>query len=468
MLAAPSPVLRLRLLAGLMALIAGILAGGCALRAQTLPGERIALVVGNAAYQHVPGLETPVADARAMAARLADLGFEVTLLTDVGPEVFGGVLDGFAKRAQTARTVAFFYAGHAFQSQGDNRLVPVTARLDDAAALQGETWSLKSIAAALHPKGAAGQLLIFLDACRTAPLAGALADQAGPGLAQFDGGAGSFVAFATAPGQVALDKGAGGLNSPFTEALLAHLGTEGQSLPDLMIEVRQDVAEATGGQQVPWEQSSLTARFAFRDPAPPEGDLPLFETVEADSEVLDPAGIALAEAEAGKARVERVEGQGNLRLAALSSETRSLSAGDGRLHVQGVDAGDAPPADLPSAIQTELKRIGCYTGGVDGDWGKGSRAALGRYYEAAKTEAPALDPTEAAWRAVKAAPEKTCKPVAQPVKKKPSTTAKSSGTTSKSGSSSGTTSKPATTTTAPKSGGTGPKCKFIVVAIVCS
>jgi uncharacterized caspase-like protein len=72
---------------------------------------------------------------------------------------------------------------------------------------------------------------------------------------------GSFVAFATAPDNVAGD--GSGINSPFTEALLAHIETPAISISDLMIEVRKEVLKATGDQQEPWDQSSLRERFCF-------------------------------------------------------------------------------------------------------------------------------------------------------------------------------------------------------------
>lgn len=92
-------------------------------------GRKLALVVGNEAYESLPGLATPAADAQDMARALRDLGFEVTLLTDVGPEVFQAVLGTFSKQAETAETVLFYYSGHAFQKDGVNHLVPISARL---------------------------------------------------------------------------------------------------------------------------------------------------------------------------------------------------------------------------------------------------------------------------------------------------------------------------------------------------
>jgi hypothetical protein len=223
--------------------------------------ERIALVVGNARYEHIPSLATPAEDTRAVAEALRRLGFEVTLLSDVSTDMFGVVLDAFANDAKSAEAVLFYYAGHAFQDGGVNRLVPVEARLDRAEALKDETWSMDDIAARI---GGSGTTLIFLDACRTNPVPEALRGPgaAAQGLAEFDTPAGTFVSFSTRPGAVSFDQG-GGTYSPFAQAFLDHVERPGQSVSDLMIRVRNEVEVATVGRQVPWDQSSLRAQFYF-------------------------------------------------------------------------------------------------------------------------------------------------------------------------------------------------------------
>lgn len=468
--------------------VAAVLLPGLALAGP----QKVALVVGNAAYAHVPGLTTATNDAQDMAARLRDMGFEVTLLTDIGTEVFAVVLDTFAEQAKDAETVVFYYAGHAFQRGGVNHLVPVGARLDAPDILLAGTWKLDDITARL--KSGSGQVLIFLDACRSNPLPDTIRAGAsdGQGLAQFDGGAGTFVAFATRPGSVAFDRAGGERNSPFTAALLAGIGTPGQSISDLMIGVRNEVDEATAGQQVPWDQSSLRAQV-YLVPAigalaeTPEDALPVFEFAQ-DATVVGPLAEAVATAVSGVIR--RVEGGEQLRLAAVASDTRSLAAvsGGNGVRIKGVDAGTRqepqagilPPAPetgpaLHAAIQTELKRIGCYTQGIDGDWGRGSQTGLERFYAArkivpAQVAGGVLAPTEAAWRLLLEAPEKTCKPqpAAQVTRKKPATqkaapTKKSATVTKKPAT---VTKKPAVVAAPPAAKG-GVKCTFIVVAIVC-
>jgi len=298
------------------------------------------------------------------------------------------------------------------------------------------------------------------------------------------------VAFATRPGAVAFDQAGNARNSPFTAALLAAMNIPGQSISDLMITVRNAVDQATAGAQVPWDQSSLRAQV-FLVPAPqgaPAAALtadpePGLEFVQ-DLTVIAPWPIPVVTATGGV--ITPVPGTDQIRLAALGQATRSLAAVGpaANLRIRGVDAAvrvpgftlgtpGQPPAPatekaLHAAIQTELQRIGCYWQGIDGDWGRGSQAALERF-EAARTTPPeqrtaeAAAPTEAAWRVLLAAPEKTCKPqpAAQTTRKKPAAAA---ATTSK---------KPATSgydkaAPAPAAEKKAVKCRFLIVAVVCS
>ena len=321
-------------------------------------------------------------------------------------------------------------------------------------------------------------MLLFLDACRDKPVPDAvLGATGGAGLAQFDGGAGTFVAFATSPGAVAFDSQKGSKNSPFTSALLANINTAGQSISDLMIEVRNEVNDATDGKQTPWEQSSLREQFFFNknavvaDPAL-FADMPDFE----DSEQTVVLGTVDDEEFAALiGTVEQIAGV-PIRLAALNAETRSLGTAGGvqagALRLKGADAGSAAviiPQDLPLAIQGELARIGCYAMGVDGDWGNGSRRAMETYYSAKKVEKGEVEPTEQVYLALAKEPEKTCPAPAAVVKKEPTKAAAKKAAPKKATTKKATTKKAVTkkaVTAAPKKDGV--KCRFMVIAVVCS
>jgi hypothetical protein len=247
----------------------------------TAEARRLALVVGNAEYAAVAPLRNAVRDAQDVAAALTRLGFEVTLLTDVTSAAFWDRVDAFAEAAETAETTLFFYSGHAFQLSGVNYLVPVDARLQSREAITAETWSLDGIIARLQDRRR--QTLIFLDACRNDPLPQSVRGSGqADGLARLQTGVGTFVAFATEPGAVTYDGTGEAQNSPFTTALLRHIEAPGLSVSDLMINVRNDVEEATLRRQTPWDQSSLREQFYFAA-APAAGRQ---ELSEADYELL--------------------------------------------------------------------------------------------------------------------------------------------------------------------------------------
>ncbi len=228
--------------------------------------QRVALVVGNAGYAGISyPLANPVNDATALDKKLSKLGFEVTLLTDTASADFWPQLTRFSESAQKAETVLFFFAGHAFQMDGINYLVPNDAELRTKEAIRTETWDLDAIIARLNAPGR--QTLVFLDACRNNPLPESIQkeNQGRRGLARLQTGRGTFVAFATEPNNVTYDGDEEGGNSPFTRAILDNIDIPGISISDMMIKVRNQVQNETFERQTPWDQSSLNAQFYFKE-----------------------------------------------------------------------------------------------------------------------------------------------------------------------------------------------------------
>jgi uncharacterized caspase-like protein len=230
-------------------------------------GKRVALVVGNSAYEEAGPLANPVNDARDMADALRAIGFTVIEGTDLGKRALERKVGEFADALTGAEVGMFFYAGHGIQVDGRNFLLPTDARLDVPAKLKLEAVPIDDVIDIIESQATIS--LVFLDACRNNPFpknagnrgAASMAAGLGNGLAQFDASRGSFIAFSTAPGAVALD--GAGRNSPFASALLRHIGTPAQGIGDMMIAVRNDVMAETKGTQRPWDQSALTARFEF-------------------------------------------------------------------------------------------------------------------------------------------------------------------------------------------------------------
>jgi hypothetical protein len=245
---------------GLIAVMLGLLTSA------SLAETRIALVVGNSDYQHVAKLANPRNDAEDLTKRLQSLGFQVSGGVDLDRRALVEQLIKFGRAAGTADVALFFYAGHGLQVGGQNYLVPVDAMVEYEAEADISLVSLSGVLQQLE-RGSKTNL-IFLDACRNNPFADELAKSENrsaasiaKGLGRVQTGSGTFIAFATQPDAVAMD--GTGRNSPFTGALLKHIDVPGQSISDLMIEVRNDVMDNTGRKQVPWDSSSLTDRFEF-------------------------------------------------------------------------------------------------------------------------------------------------------------------------------------------------------------
>jgi uncharacterized caspase-like protein len=230
--------------------------------------RRVALVIGNSAYEHVPALANPKNDAADMAKKLEDLGFDVVFGENLTLADMRKITRDYVNRLEGADLSLFFYAGHGLQVNGSNYIAPVDAQLASYNDLDFETFPMDLVLSAMERNTKVN--LVFLDACRDNPLAenlarsmGTRSSAVGRGLAKLGSGVGSLIAFATQPGNVALD--GDGRNSPFTTALLKHLGTPGQSVTDDLIQVRKEVLDATEGKQVPWDNSSLTGPVVLKD-----------------------------------------------------------------------------------------------------------------------------------------------------------------------------------------------------------
>ncbi|MBW6398034.1 caspase family protein [Roseomonas sp. HJA6] len=247
----------------IMLLATTLIATAPAVPALPQAARRIALVIGNGAYQGgAPALANPPRDAQAMAQTLERLGFRVELLVDADGGGMAAAVRRLADAAPGAEAALLFFAGHAAEIGGHNLIFPVDlSRVRDASSLAAAGLRYDDIAAALQ--GRAATTLIFLDACRDNPFGPAVSGTATRhGLARVASAEGTLIAFATAPGEVAMD--GDGTNSPFTTALLRYMETPDIEIRDMLTRVRRSVRQATGGRQVPWDNSSLLGPFFLR------------------------------------------------------------------------------------------------------------------------------------------------------------------------------------------------------------
>ncbi|WP_299044461.1 caspase family protein [uncultured Tateyamaria sp.] len=250
-------------------------------------GPRVALVVGNADYSHIGALDNPENDARLIGGVLEGAGFEVTYLFNATQrELEEAVVElGRTLRARGPETTGLFYfAGHGVQSQGKNYLMPVDAALSDEAELD-----LVGVQAdvVLRQMGTANNRtnIVILDACRNNPFAEIQGMDAN-GLAKMNPSPGTFLSYATGPGDVALD--GLGQNSPFTAALAAEMQEPGQAIETVFREVRIRVVEETRGIQTPWDTSLLTTDFVFsQEDTTPDAETLLWAQVRDTDNVRD-------------------------------------------------------------------------------------------------------------------------------------------------------------------------------------
>lgn len=235
-------------------------------------GTRIALVIGNADYK-VGSLKNPANDAKAVAASLRSLGFEVTERVNATLRDMLEAFRQFSMRGANADVRVVYYAGHGVQLKGRNYLLPVDTEIRAEDEMPSKSADLNEF---LDRLGAIKQGInvVILDACRNNPFSGS--EIVGPdgrrlkfrgvtpsGLAPVEAPLGSMVAFSTAPGGVALDNPRED-HSLYTKHLLENLQSPGLPVELLFKRVRLAVAKETGRVQVPWESSSLTGDFCFR------------------------------------------------------------------------------------------------------------------------------------------------------------------------------------------------------------
>src|ERR1700761_5706269 len=234
--------------------------------------KRVAFVVGNGAYKNVAQLPNPPIDAKAMAQVLRNVGFDVVEGTNLTRDTMTERLLEFGKKAQGADVAVFFYAGHGIAIDGTNYLLPIDA--DIKSEMDVKLGAAINIDVTLdQTMGDAKVKLVFLDACRDNPFAARIRSTATrsvsvqSGLAEMKSGEGTLIAFATGPGQTALD-GQGGTNSPFTRALIKHIAEPGVEIQQAMTEVRAQVNDETSKGQLPWGHTILTGSVYLNPAAP--------------------------------------------------------------------------------------------------------------------------------------------------------------------------------------------------------
>jgi|GEM_PF-3144310 len=229
--------------------------------------ERVALLIGNNAYQHAKPLTNPLNDVAAVGERLEKGGWKVSAARDVTVLAMRRAVREFCEKAAGADAAMVFFAGHGIEVRGRNYLLPVDAKLSEEAGEDGlplETLALDDLLSSLGKSGAKLKIVV-LDSCRDNPLSRSWlgSRSSGGGLAAVGEkamGEGTMLVFSTAPGKVAAD--GAGTNSPFTTALMERMERGGG-----MVDVFGGVALAMGPRQEAWISFDGSGRslVAFRN-----------------------------------------------------------------------------------------------------------------------------------------------------------------------------------------------------------
>lgn len=255
----------------------GVLAGPLSLAlmstaAQAEEGRRVALVIGNQDYKYVEPLVNPENDTKEITKVLQKADFDVTVGLNLDKKEMEQVVRRFLRELTDGDTALFYYSGHALQVGDSNFILPVDAKLASRYDLEFE--SLKVTHLLDYMKAASSLQIVMLDACRDNPFEIAslfwgeeeYALGKTRGLRRIPNKLGSFISYATRPGQVAFD--GNGPMSPFTSSVVGNALNPTLEIKDLMTKVRDEVVRKTGGQQIPYEDSTLVTNFYFVPPKP--------------------------------------------------------------------------------------------------------------------------------------------------------------------------------------------------------
>ena len=372
------------------------------LSAQGWAGQRIALVIGNAAYQHAPGLANPLNDANDIGAALGRLGFKVTKLENAEYDGMRRGLKEFTRAAATSEIALVFYAGHGIEVDKRNFLIPVDARLLSDREVEFETVSLDLVSRAVE--GATGLGLVILDACRDNPFAAAMKRSGakrsiGRGLARVEPSGETLVAYAAKGGSVAED--GKGRNSPYSTALLAHVEEPGLEVGLMFRKVRDSVLKATGGHQEPFVYGSLSSEGFYFSAAPStvpgKPTLAVTGVAKSDEQLFwesvkgspDPADVEAYLKQFPKGVFAALARN---RLKRLSEQGTRTTGGD----MEAIERSLGLKRTERRRIQTALRASGFDPGGRDGLFGPRTRVAIGKWQASrGKPETGYLDAEDA-------------------------------------------------------------------------
>jgi Caspase domain len=420
--------------------------------------KRVALVIGNSAYQNVARLANPAGDAAALAATFRNANFDIVeSRADLSAAEMRRTLRDFADKARDADIAVVYFAGHGIELDGTNYLIPVDAVLERDTDVYDETFALDRVLVAVEP--AKRLRLVILDACRDNPFSKTMKRTSASrsierGLAKVEpSSSNTMIAFAAKAGSTAMD---GDRNSPFATALVKYITRPGLDLRKAFGFVRDDVLKATGNRQEPFVYGSLGGDDVSLVPAPvaaapasvPSG--PINADIRRDYELAERVGtkagwdafignypsgfyteLAKAQREKLVARPESAaldkaadhkaadgadvgadktahdDKPAGANPAPAAGQAADLASAE-RPAEGDVRSGSPAVADIPRLLQSELRRVGCNTGSIDGNWNAAAQKSLELFNKNAGTKLGVQVASLDALEVVKSKPERIC------------------------------------------------------------
>jgi len=229
--------------------------------------KRYALVIGNSQYPREIGeLRNPVNDATDMAAELEKSNFEVQLLTNATYGQIRASLLKFKEKLDAGdrdKTVGLFYfAGHGLRLEEENYIVPVDAKIEYEDDIWRYCFPVQRMVLSNMEQSNTRLNIVILDACRNNPFPSLTRAIGQQGLAEMQKARGSFIAYATAPGSVAID--GTGRNGLYTQEILKAIRKPGRTIEQVFKEVRLNVLRLSDDKQNTWDSSNIVGEFYFK------------------------------------------------------------------------------------------------------------------------------------------------------------------------------------------------------------
>jgi uncharacterized protein len=231
--------------------------------------RKLALLIGNNDYEHGDKLQCCINDAQDLGSELEQIGFQVTVGTDLSYATMLQMILRFQREINADDLVVFFYSGHGTQCEDQNYLIATDNRclVADAEMYRHHAIRVQLVLESTI-KRRPSAVIFLLDCCRVylienhelsnTPIAKSVQENVPrTGLAQMKGAAGSLIAFACGPNEVVLENPENGRNSTFTRHLIKHISRPDLNVDELLCHVCNDMFHSTDEQSCCYRLSSL-------------------------------------------------------------------------------------------------------------------------------------------------------------------------------------------------------------------